>query len=126
MIDGDLFIEICARIALGVLSLALLLTIVRIVIGPTLPDRVLALDTLTATAIGFIAVIGIRSGFPLYVDIAIALGLVGFPSAVAFAPFVLGAGRAGHEPADCHPRRPDDGGRRAVRPDRRHRHPALR
>ena len=94
MIDGDLFIEICARIALGVLSLALLLTIVRIVIGPTLPDRVLALDTLTATAIGFIAVIGVRSGFPLYVDIAIALGLVGFLSTVAFARFVLVRGRA--------------------------------
>lgn len=93
MIDGALFIEISAQIALAILSLALLLTIVRIVIGPTLPDRILALDTLTATAIGFIAVIGVRSGFPLYVDIALALGLVGFLSTVAFARFVLVRGR---------------------------------
>lgn len=93
MIDGEMFIEISARIALVILTAALLLTIVRIVIGPTLPDRILALDTLTATAIGFIAVIGIRSGFPLYVDIALALGLVGFLSTVAFARFVLMRGR---------------------------------
>ena len=49
----------------------------------------LALDMLVATAIGFIAVIGIRTGFTLYLDIAIALGLVGFLATVAFARFVM-------------------------------------
>ena len=62
---------------------------VRVVIGPTLPDRVLALDMLVAVAIGFIAVLGIRTGQTLYVDIAIALGLVGFLATVAFARFIL-------------------------------------
>jgi multicomponent Na+:H+ antiporter subunit F len=75
--------------ALGVLSLALLLTVVRVVIGPTLPDRVIALDMLVAIAIGFIAVLGIRTGQTLYADIAIALGLVGFLATVAFARFIL-------------------------------------
>ena len=75
--------------ALGVLSLALLLTIVRVIIGPTLPDRVIALDMLVAIAIGFIAVLGIRTGQTLYADIAIALGLVGFLATVAFARFIL-------------------------------------
>ena len=59
------------------------------IIGPTLPDRVLALDMLVAIAIGFIAVLGIRTGQTLYVDIAIALGLVGFLATVAFARFIL-------------------------------------
>jgi multicomponent Na+:H+ antiporter subunit F len=75
--------------ALGVLSLALLLTVVRVVVGPTLPDRVIALDMLVAIAIGFIAVLGIRTGQTLYADIAIALGLVGFLATVAFARFIL-------------------------------------
>ena len=75
--------------ALGVLSVALLITVVRIIIGPTLPDRVIGLDMLVAIAIGFIAVLGIRTGQPLYADIAIALGLVGFLATVAFARFVL-------------------------------------
>jgi multicomponent Na+:H+ antiporter subunit F len=75
--------------ALGVLSLALLLTVVRVIVGPTLPDRVIALDMLVAIAIGFIAVLGIRTGQTLYADIAIALGLVGFLATVAFARFIL-------------------------------------
>ena len=64
-------------------------TIYRIVVGPTLPDRILALDMLIAVVIGYIVVIAIRTGFVLYLDIAIALGLVGFLSTVAFARFVL-------------------------------------
>lgn len=78
--------------ALVTLSLGLLLTAGRIVRGPTLPDRVLGLDMLVAVAIGFIAVIAIRSGFNLYIDIAIALSLVGFLATVAFARFVLARG----------------------------------
>jgi len=78
--------------ALVILSLGLLLTVARIVRGPTLPDRVLGLDMLVAVAIGFIAVIAIRSGFNLYIDIAIALSLVGFLATVAFARFILARG----------------------------------
>lgn len=78
--------------ALVVLSLALLMTVARIVRGPTLPDRVLGLDMLVAIAIGLIAVIAVRSGFSLYIDIAIALGLVGFLATVAFARFILARG----------------------------------
>lgn len=76
-------------IALFLLSLAFFLTMWRVIAGPTLPDRVLALDTLAATAIGFIAVIAIKTGFALYIDIAIAIGLVGFLATVAFARFIL-------------------------------------
>ncbi len=61
-----------------VLSLALVMTVVRIVRGPTLPDRILGLDMLVATAIGMIAVIALRTGFTLYIDIAIALGWSAF------------------------------------------------
>ncbi|CVI58891.1 MULTISPECIES: cation:proton antiporter [Agrobacterium] len=75
-----------------VLSAAFLLTVYRVVVGPTLPDRIVALDMLVGIAIGFIAVIAIRTGFNLYVDIAIALGLVGFLATVAFARFVLSRG----------------------------------
>ncbi|HEV7319485.1 MAG TPA: cation:proton antiporter [Ensifer sp.] len=78
--------------ALVVLSVALLITVWRIIRGPTLPDRVLGLDMLVAIAIGLIAVVAIRTGFNLYIDIAIALGLVGFLATVAFARFILARG----------------------------------
>lgn len=80
--------------ALVLLSVALLVTVWRIIRGPTLPDRVVGLDMLVAIAIGLIAVVAIRTGFNLYIDIAIALGLVGFLATVAFARFVLARGLA--------------------------------
>lgn len=85
-------VSAAAMIALGILGLAFLLTVYRVVVGPTLPDRVLALDMLVAVAIGFIAVIAIKTGFTLYIDIAISLGLVGFLATVAFARFILSHG----------------------------------
>ncbi|MDI7861292.1 cation:proton antiporter [Rhizobiaceae bacterium n13] len=79
--------------ALVVLSISLFLTVWRALKGPTLPDRVVALDMLVAVAIGFIAIVAMKTGFTLYIDIAISLGLVGFLATVAFARFVLARGR---------------------------------
>ena len=83
------FLDWSLTLALVILSISMLLAVARVVLGPTLPDRVLALDMLVAIAIGFIAVLGLRTGEALYADIAIALGLVGFLATVAFARFVL-------------------------------------
>ena len=80
---------------------ALVATVFRVIRGPTLPDRVLALDMLVGTAIGFIAAIGIKTGFTLYLDIAITLGLVGFLATVAFARFVLTRGRTEKDAPDA-------------------------
>jgi multicomponent Na+:H+ antiporter subunit F len=55
---------------------------------------VVALDMLVGIVIGFIAVTALRTGYTLYVDIAIALGLVGFLATVAFARFILVRGNA--------------------------------
>jgi multicomponent Na+:H+ antiporter subunit F len=93
-------VSTAAMVALGILGVAFLLTVYRVVVGPTLPDRVLALDMLVAVAIGFIAVIAIKTGFTLYIDIAISLGLVGFLATVAFARFILSQGASnGNEPS---------------------------
>ena len=93
MISVAAIFDSAVTLALGFLSLSFLVTIYRIVKGPTLPDRILGLDMLVAIAIGFIAVIGIKTGYTLYVDVAIALGLVGFLATVAFARFVLSRGK---------------------------------
>lgn len=89
-----LFIDWATMIALVVLALALGLSIVRILIGPTLPDRVLALDLMTLVAMGFVGAIAVRTGLSLYLDIAIALALLGFLATVALARYImLRAGR---------------------------------
>lgn len=92
---GQVFLDIVVQISFAVLSLSFLLTVVRVLMGPTLPDRILALDMLVAVAIGFIAVTGIATGVTFNVDIAIALGLVGFLATIAFARFVLAHGSQG-------------------------------
>jgi multicomponent Na+:H+ antiporter subunit F len=90
--SGTAFLNVCLAITFVVLSASFILIIVRIVRGPTLPDRILALDLLLTVAIGFIAAFGIRTGFSIYLDIAIALGLVGFLSTIALARFVIRRG----------------------------------
>lgn len=88
MSPADLLLQ-ATSVALALLLLAMLVCVVRVLLGPTLPDRILALDTLTTVMIGFIAVFAIRSGSMLYLDIAIALGLAAFLGTVAFARYLL-------------------------------------
>ncbi|WIY53640.1 monovalent cation/H+ antiporter complex subunit F [Devosia sp. YIM 151766] len=85
----DQFIDWVSLISLALLTLALLLTLARIIIGPTLSDRVLALDLLTLVAMGFIGAIAVRTGLALYLDIAIALALLGFLATIALARYIL-------------------------------------
>ena len=83
-----MIIAVAIHLALAILMLALILTSFRVIVGPTLADRVLALDQLVAIAIGFIAVIAVKTSFELYIDIALALGLVGFLTTAAFARYI--------------------------------------
>ncbi|MBD9371484.1 cation:proton antiporter [Rhizobium sp. ARZ01] len=91
--NAQAIVNAASAFALFLTCMAFFLTAYRVIRGPTLPDRIVALDMLVAIAIGFLAVVAIKTGFNLYVDIAIALGLVGFLSTVAFARFVLTQGK---------------------------------
>jgi len=98
--SGTLALQIAALVAMGLLLVAIGLTVIRLVRGPNLGDRILALDTLTLLALSFIAAFAVLTGFSLYIDIAIAIGLVGFLSTAALARYLLvraKAGRAGEE-----------------------------
>lgn len=97
MTAADTIILAACNFAIVVLGVSFFFTVYRVVRGPTLPDRVLALDMLVGIVIGFIAVIAIRTGYTLYIDIAIALGLVGFLATVAFARFILARGRTNED-----------------------------
>lgn len=108
--DAETILTAATTLALLMMCVAFFLAVWRVVSGPTLPDRIVALDMLTATAIGFIAVIAIRTGFTLYIDIAIALGLVAFLATVALARFV--ASRQPGEEAPPEPPRRKPGRRR--------------
>ncbi|WP_342642901.1 cation:proton antiporter [Rhodoligotrophos ferricapiens] len=69
---------------------------VRLIKGPTLPDRVVALDLLTTLATAFILLLAVRNGIGAFLDVAISLGLVAFLSTVAFARYVMFRGLNRH------------------------------
>ncbi|MBJ6988181.1 cation:proton antiporter [Devosia sp. MC521] len=85
----EIALDWASLIALTLLSMALLLSVIRIIIGPTLGDRVLALDLLTVIAMGLIAAVAVRTGLMLYLDIAIAVALLGFLATIALARYIL-------------------------------------
>lgn len=82
-------LEIALMIAFGLFVLALLLNLYRLLRGPTLPDRALALDTMYINTIGLIVLYGISSDSKLYFEAAMLIALIGFVSTVAVAKYML-------------------------------------
>ncbi|MCA0994291.1 MULTISPECIES: K+/H+ antiporter subunit F [Roseobacteraceae] len=70
-------------------SLSLLLTMIRLIKGPHIGDRILALDTLSINAVALIILVGIAGATQIYFEAALIIAMVGFVSTVAVARFVL-------------------------------------
>jgi multicomponent Na+:H+ antiporter subunit F len=92
MMDGTRILVLAADISMALLIVAMLLVLVRLVRGPNMGDRIMALDTLTMLAVGLIGALTVRTGMGLYLDVAIAVALVGFLSTVALARYLLTRG----------------------------------
>ncbi|MGP5017754.1 cation:proton antiporter [Vreelandella alkaliphila] len=71
-----------------IMGLALILTFVRVVRGPSLPDRVVALELFSTTVVGLVGVYAIQSGVASFLDAAIVIALMGFLAAIGFARFL--------------------------------------
>ncbi|OFW17991.1 MAG: hypothetical protein A3H27_11140 [Acidobacteria bacterium RIFCSPLOWO2_02_FULL_59_13] len=70
------------------LTVALVLAFLRLIRGPSRPDRVVALDVIAVLVVGMIAVDAIAHRQPVILDAAIIISLVGFLGTVAFAYYV--------------------------------------
>lgn len=84
---GPGVVDLVFVFSMGVLTLALMLTFVRLVRGPSLLDRVVALELTATLVLGVIGVYAIGTDTPALLDVAIALALVVFLGAVAFARY---------------------------------------
>ena len=78
-----------ASFALMCLALGMVCVVIRLVRGPHAQDRVLALDALYINGMLMALVFGIRSGTPVYFDIALLIALFGFVGSTAMAKFLL-------------------------------------
>jgi multicomponent K+:H+ antiporter subunit F len=68
---------------------AMLLNAWRLLRGPGVPDRILALDTLYINALALVVVLGVALDSKLYFEVAMLIGLLGFVGTVALAKYLL-------------------------------------
>jgi multicomponent K+:H+ antiporter subunit F len=76
-------------IAIGAVMLAMALNLWRMAVGPSLPDRVLGLDTLSINAIALVMLLDIALGSVVYLEAALILAMMGFVGTVALCKFIL-------------------------------------
>jgi multicomponent Na+:H+ antiporter subunit F len=99
---GAEFQALSADIGMGLVIFGLVVAFLRLVRGPSLPDRVVALDMMTILIVSFCAIYAVVAGDPAFLDVAIVLALVGFLATVALARFaerrqVRGEGRRAND-----------------------------
>jgi multicomponent K+:H+ antiporter subunit F len=76
-------------VAFATMSLAVLLNLFRLIRGPDVPDRILALDTLYINAIALLVLVGIHYDSPVYFEAALLIALMGFVGTVALSKYLL-------------------------------------
>ncbi|MBA3985179.1 MAG: cation:proton antiporter [Flavobacteriales bacterium] len=75
-------------ILLPVLAVSILLLFIRFLMGPSIADRVIALDLLITTSVGIIAIYSIVYDQPTFLDIAMILALIAFLGTIAFSYYL--------------------------------------
>lgn len=76
-------------IAMFLFSVAISLNLYRLVRGPSLPDRIVALDTMYINTIALLVLFGIYQGSLLYFEAALLIAIMGFVGTVALSKYLL-------------------------------------
>ena len=82
-------IDQAVNLASLLVGLALALNLYRLLRGPDLVDRLLAVDTMYINTIGLLLLYGITTSTDLYLEAAMLIALIGFVSTAAVAKFLL-------------------------------------
>ena len=85
---ADLLLEYSCNTARIAIALSLLIALYRLVSGPTLPDRIVAVDMLSFLVVAYIAVLVVATKNVAFLDAASALALITFVSTTAFARYI--------------------------------------
>ncbi len=82
-------LEAALGIAVVLVGAASVLSLIRLLIGPSVPDRILALDTLYVNTIALVVLFGLRQGSMLYFEAALLIAVMGFIGTVALSKYLL-------------------------------------
>lgn len=75
-------------VLIPILSISILLTFIRILRGPSLPDRVVAVDVLGAVAVTVMAAYAVATEETVFLDVALVVSLVSFLGTIGFAYYI--------------------------------------
>lgn len=81
-------LEFVFQVALSILAVALLLAFVRVIIGPRLEDRIVAMDLVAVLTVGLIVAAMASTGQRGLLDAASLIALVGFLGTAAYAWYI--------------------------------------
>ena len=76
------------NVALVILSIAMVGFLYRVVKGPSVADRVIALDVMGITLAGIVAIVSILLNTSAFLDVILLIGILAFVGTVAFAKFL--------------------------------------
>jgi multicomponent Na+:H+ antiporter subunit F len=82
------FVTTVADIGLVLVSALCILCGYRVVVGPTTPDRVVALDAIATNVVAIAVLFALKTGRGLYITVSLVLAIIGFLSTVAVAKYV--------------------------------------
>lgn len=82
-------LTITIQIALALVTAAVVMSFWRLLKGPTVPDRILGLDTLYVNTIALLVLLGIHLGSALFFEAALLIALMGFVGTVALCKYLL-------------------------------------
>ncbi|MDI5935541.1 K+/H+ antiporter subunit F [Halomonas sp. M4R5S39] len=82
-------LDIALKISLALVVMALLLNVYRLTVGPDMPDRLLALDTMYINSIALIVLMGLWLNTKTYFESALLIAMLGFISTVAVCKYLL-------------------------------------
>lgn len=86
---GTSLIGLAIMVSMHAVGLAMLLSLWRLLRGPTVMDRILALDTLNVTAIAQLVLLGMHLKTPVYFEAALIIAMLGFVSTVVLSKYVI-------------------------------------
>jgi multicomponent K+:H+ antiporter subunit F len=82
-------LEMVLPLAFSMLGLSILLSFIRLLKGPDMPDRILALDTLYINAIALVVLLGLQLNSALYFEAALLIAVMGFVGTIALSKYLL-------------------------------------
>lgn len=90
-------IELILTVGLSLFILAILLALYRIIKGPSMPDRVVALDMIGVNLISGVAVFSVILGTHVFLEVILIVGILAFISTIALSRFVERGAIVGHK-----------------------------